>query len=74
MGICLGLFVITLLDLSGILAGIVILQSAMPSAVFNYIFAERFNRESDKVAAVILQSTLISALTLPVLVAWVLNF
>ena len=74
MGICLGLFVITLLDLSGILAGIVILQSAMPSAVFNYIFAERFNRESDKVAAVILQSTLISALTLPVLVAWVINF
>ena len=74
MGIALGLMAITLLDLSGILAGIVLLQSAMPSAVFNYIFAERFNRESDKVAAVILQSTLISALTLPFLVAWAINF
>ena len=74
MGIALGLTAITLLDLSGILAGIVLLQSAMPSAVFNYIFADRFNRESDKVAAVILQSTLISALTLPFLVAWAINF
>ena len=54
-----GPLVIKMLSLSGIMAGIVLLQSAMPSAVFNYIFADRFNRESDKVAAVILQSTLI---------------
>jgi len=74
MGISLGLLVINLLGLSGVLAGIVLLQSAMPSAVFNYIFADRFDREPDKVAAVILQSTLISALTLPLLVAWAINF
>ena len=46
MGIALGLTAITLLDVAGIIAGIVLLQSAMPSAVFNYIFADRFNRES----------------------------
>tara|TARA_E500000331_G_scaffold148063_1_gene144149 strand:- start:70 stop:540 length:471 start_codon:yes stop_codon:yes gene_type:complete len=74
LGVGLGLLVIELLDLSGIMAGIVLLQSAMPSAVFNYIFADRFNREADKVAAVILQSTLISALSLPLLVAWVISF
>ena len=74
MGLGLGLLVIEMLSLSGIMAGIVLLQSAMPSAVFNYIFADRFNRESDKVAAVILQSTLISALSLPLLVAWVISF
>jgi hypothetical protein len=74
MGISLGILVINLLGLSGVLAGIVLLQSAMPSAVFNYIFADRFDREPDKVAAVILQSTLISALTLPLLVAWAINF
>ena len=74
LGLGLGLLVIEMLRLSGIMAGIVLLQSAMPSAVFNYIFADRFNRESDKVAAVILQSTLISALSLPLLVAWVISF
>ena len=74
MGLGLGLLVIEMLSLSGIMAGIVLLQSGMPSAVFNYIFADRFNRESDKVAAVILQSTLISALSLPLLVAWVISF
>ena len=74
LGLGLGLLVIEMLSLSVIMAGIVLLQSAMPSAVFNYIFADRFNRESDKVAAVILQSTLISALSLPLLVAWVISF
>ena len=74
LGLGLGLLVIEMLSLSGIMAGIVLLQSAMPSAVFNYIFADRFDRESDKVAAVILQSTLISALSLPLLVAWVISF
>ncbi len=74
LGLGLGLLVIEMLSLSGIMAGIVLLQSAMPSAVFNYIFADRFNRDSDKVAAVILQSTLISALSLPLLVAWVISF
>ena len=74
LGLGLGLLVIEMLSLSGIMAGIVLLQSAMPSAVFNYIFADLFNRESDKVAAVILQSTLISALSLPLLVAWVISF
>tara|TARA_Y100000591_G_C21827287_1_gene697401 strand:+ start:1343 stop:2224 length:882 start_codon:yes stop_codon:yes gene_type:complete len=73
LGLGLGLLVIEMLSLSGIMAGIVLLQSAMPSAVFNYVFADRFNRESDKVAAVILQSTLISALSLPLLVAWVIS-
>ena len=74
LGLGLGLLVIEMSSLSGIMAGIVLLQSAMPSAVFNYVFADRFNRESDKVAAVILQSTLISALSLPLLVAWVISF
>ena len=74
LGLGLGLLVIEMLSLSGIMAGIVLLQSAMPSAVFNYVFADRFNRESDKVAAVILQSTLISALSLPILVAWAISF
>ena len=74
LGLGLGLSAISLFDLEGIVAGVVIIQSTMPSAVFNYIFAERFGREPDKVAAVILQSTLLSVLTLPVLVAFALGY
>ncbi len=74
MGLALGLLAIYLFDLRGMLAGVVLLQATMPSAVFNYVFAERYNREPDKVAAVILQSTLISVLSLPLLVAWAITF
>ena len=74
LGLALGLSAIWLLELEGVLAGVVLLQATMPSAVFNYIFAERYGREPDKVAAVILQSTVMSVLTLPLLVAWALSF
>jgi predicted permease len=74
LGLALGLSAIWLLELEGVLAGVVLLQATMPSAVFNYIFAERYDREPDKVAAVILQSTVMSVLTLPLLVAWALSF
>ena len=46
----------------------------MPAAVFTYFFAARFDRSPDDVAGIVLSSTLISALTLPFLVAYVLNF
>lgn len=73
-GLALGIAAIVIFELEGIIAGVVLLQSTMPSAVFNYVFAERYNREPDKVAAVILQSTLMSILSLPLLVAWALTF
>ena len=72
-GLGLGLLAIWIFDLDGMIAGIVLLQATMPAAVFNYVFAERFNRDPDKVAAVILQSTLLSVVTLPILVAWAIS-
>lgn len=73
LGLFFGLFAIWLLDLQGPAAGVVLVQSSMPPAVFNYIFADRYDREPEKVAAVVLQSTLISVVTLPFLVAWSLS-
>jgi len=72
-GFLAGLSMIWLLDLDGMVAGVVIMQATMPAAVFNYVFAERFGREPEKVAAVILLSTLISFATLPFLVAYAMN-
>ena len=68
IGVATGVAVIWILDLDGVLAGVVFLQSAMPAAVFNYIFAERFGRSPERVAGVILASTTVGVLTLPVLV------
>ena len=73
IGLALGVAAIKLLDLQGAIAGVVLLQSTMPAAVFNYIFAQRFNRHPDKVAAVILISTLMSVMSLPLLVAWAMT-
>jgi hypothetical protein len=72
IGFAAGLGMIHLLDLERTVAGVVILQASMPAAVFNYIFAERFGRQPERVAAVILVSTLLSFITLPALVAFAL--
>ena len=73
MGFAIALVAIELFGLAGIAAGVILIQFSMPSAVFNYVFAERFGREPDKVAAVVLQSTTLSILTLPFLVAYALS-
>lgn len=49
--------------------GVVILQSAMPVAVFNYLFAAIYRNRPDEVAGMVLVSTLMAMLWLPVLVA-----
>ena len=44
----------------------------MPAAIFNYLFAVRYDRHPDDIAGIVLASTFISALTMPALVAYVL--
>jgi predicted permease len=73
LGLILAITAIWIFELDGMLAGVVLLQCTMPAAVFNYVFAERFDREPDKVAAVILLSTLLSVASLPLLVGVALS-
>ena len=60
--------------LQGVAKGVIILQGSMPAAVFTYLFAARYDRSPEDVAGIVLSSSLISALTLPLLVAYVLSF
>ena len=53
----------------GAARGVVIVESAMPAAVFNYLFALIYDNSPEEVAGVIMVSTLLSYLTLPFLVA-----
>ncbi len=70
LGIGASLAVIQLFDLQGMAAGVMFLQGTMPVAVFNFVFAERYEREPDQVAALVLVSTLLALATLPFLVAY----
>jgi malate permease and related proteins len=72
MGFGVGVLVVRLLNLSGPLAGITILQSSMPVAVFSYLFAVRYNRNPEEVAGTVVISTVLSFLTLPALLWYVL--
>ena len=50
--------------------GVLVMQSAMPVAVFNYLFAVRANRSPEAVASLVLCSTLLSFVFLPLLLVW----
>ncbi|MEM7220714.1 MAG: AEC family transporter [Pseudomonadota bacterium] len=73
LGVGVALLVIHLFALEGLVAGVLLLQASMPAAVFNYVFAERFGRRPDEVAATVLVSTLLTMALLPLLVAFSLR-
>lgn len=71
-GLALSYLVCELMGLTGISRNIVLLQSAMPVAVFNYLLALRYNHHPEEVAAMVVVSTLIAFLGLPFLLATIL--
>lgn len=72
IGLAVGLAVAELLGMEGAARGILILESTMPVAVLNYLFAARYDRSPEEVAGLVLVSTAISFITLPGLLLLVL--
>jgi hypothetical protein len=72
LGFTVGVLLAEVLGLEGVARGVMILQSSMPVAVFSYLFAVRFNRSPEEVAGTVVISTLLSFLTLPALLWYVL--
>jgi malate permease and related proteins len=72
-GFVAALVVVAALGLEGPARGAVLIQSAMPTAVFNYLFAVQYNNKPEDVAGIILISTVLSFATLPLLLAFVLG-
>ncbi|HEX6219863.1 MAG TPA: AEC family transporter [Acidimicrobiia bacterium] len=58
-----------LVDLGGLAGDIVVLQAAMPAAVFTSLIAIEHDLEADYVTSVVLVGTLVSALTLPAVIS-----
>jgi len=72
LGYGVGFGIAELFDLEGMVRAVVILQSAMPVAVSNYLFAVVYKREPAEVAGMVLISTGISFVTLPLLLIYLL--
>ena len=71
IGLTIGFGMAQMLGFSGIARGVLILQCAMPAAVFNYLLAQRYDRSPEQVASIVVVSTLLTAVTLPLLLPYV---
>ncbi len=67
-GFGLALLVAALLGLEGVDRGVLILQSSMPVAVFNYLLALRYQTQPGEVAGMVVLSTLLAFVLLPFIV------
>tara|TARA_B100000963_G_C22606583_1_gene662796 strand:- start:1295 stop:2194 length:900 start_codon:yes stop_codon:yes gene_type:complete len=76
LGPALGFLFIKYLNLTGIPAGVLLIQSAMPSAVLTYLVGSMYSKKRvvDNIASVIVTSTLLSAFTVPIVVYFTLLY
>jgi predicted permease len=72
-GVLVALLVNQVMGLSGRDAAMLIVFGALPPAVLNYIFAERYHQEPEKVASIVLIGNMASLLIIPLILAWVLK-
>jgi malate permease and related proteins len=73
VGFASALLLIWLLDLDGVMRGVVLVMCSMPAAVFNYLFAKRYGKNGEEVAGTVILSTSIAFVLLPFLLAFVLE-
>jgi malate permease and related proteins len=71
IGLSLGVAVAWMFDLSPLERGLLVLNSVMPAAVFNYLLAERFKAAPEDVAGAVALSTLAAFALLPFVLAFV---
>ena len=76
LGPIIGLCLIKYLSLDGFAAGVLLIQSSMPSAVLTYLVGSMYSgkRVVDSVASVIVTSTLMSLISVPVVVYYSLKY
>jgi hypothetical protein len=67
LGLAVGLGIVSAFGLTGVERGVVLVQSAMPVAVFNYLLAARYERHPEDIAGAIVISTLVAFAGLPAL-------
>ncbi len=66
-GFIAGLLIVFLFSLEGVIRNIVILQASMPSAVMTMILTHKYKKDSELVASIVLITTLLSVVTIPLI-------
>ena len=76
IGPIIGFSLIKYLSLDGFAAGVLLIQSAMPSAVLTYLVGSMYSDRKvvDSVASVIVTSTIMSLITIPIVVFYSLKY
>ncbi len=76
LGPFIAFIIIYYFDLSGFAAGVLLIQSAMPSAILNYLVGNMYSPKKivDSIASTIVVSTLMSFITIPVVVFFALKY
>ena len=70
IGPLIGFLIIIFFNLSGVAAGVLLIQCAMPSAVLNYLVGSMYSPKKvvDNVASMIVVTTILSSITVPIVV------
>ncbi len=76
IGPLIGLGIIKMFNLSGFAAGVFLIQCAMPSAVLTYLIGSMYSPKKivDSIASMIVVSTIMSFITLPIIVFFALKY
>ena len=76
IGPIIGFILIKKFNLSGYAAGVLLIQSAMPSAILTYLIASMYSPKKivDNIASMIVVSTILSSATVPIIVFIALKF
>ncbi len=70
VGPIIGFILIKIFNLSGYAAGVLLIQSSMPSAILTYLIASMYSPKKivDNISSMIVVSTLMSLITIPIIV------
>ena len=76
IGPIIGFSLIKILNLSGFAAGVLLIQSSMPSAILTYLVGSMYSEKKvvDSIASVIVASTLMSFISIPIVVFYCLKY
>ena len=76
IGPIIGYVLIKIFNLSGYAAGVLLIQSAMPSAILTYLIASMYSPKKivDNISSMIVVSTLMSLITVPIIVFIALKY
>ena len=75
-GPIIGFIIIKIFDLTGYAAGIILIQSSMPSAVLTYLVGSMYSPKKivDEIASMIVVTTIFSFITIPLVVLFALKY